>query len=109
MAQGIAHLTHLVEKLQIDMDRLLCRIDEIERRLEIMAGSVADLDTVLGRVEDATTKLGNDLKDVFAFIKANPGVDLTAQIARGSAIADTLIQADADALAQENPLPPPTP
>lgn len=66
-----------------------------------------DLDAVLQRVEDATTKLGTDLKEVFAFIKSHPNVDLTAQIARGNAIADTLIQADVDALAEENPLPPP--
>lgn len=82
----------------------------LEQAVNLMAKTQADLDQTLQRLEDATTNLGTDLKDVFAFIKANPTVDLTAQVARGEAIADTLIQADADALAQENPLPvPPTP
>lgn len=75
-----------------------------------MAGSVQDLDTVLQTVSDNVSKLGTDLQAVFAFIKANPGVDLTAQVAKGQAIADALAQVDADALAQENPIPvPPTP
>lgn len=75
-----------------------------------MAGSVQDLDTVLQTVSDNVSKLGADLQAVFAFIKANPGVDLTAQVAKGQAIADALAQVDADALAQENPIPvPPTP
>lgn len=92
------------ETLRRHLDR---RLDELERKIELMAKDVAELDTVLQRIEDATTKLGTDLKDVFTFIKSHPNVDLTAQIAKGDAIANTLIQADVDALAEENPLPVP--
>jgi seryl-tRNA synthetase len=104
--QAVADLGKQIAQNQRATGADLYRLQETVRK---MAGQVADLDTVLQRIEDATTKLGNDLKDVFAFIKANPNVDLSAQIAKGTAIAETLIQADVDALAEENPLPPPGP
>lgn len=75
-----------------------------------MAANVNDMDTVLETISESVAKLGTDLQAVFAFIKANPGVDLTAQVAKGTAIADALAAVDAAALAEENPIPvPPAP
>ncbi len=75
-----------------------------------MAANVVDLDATLDTIAASVSKLGTDLLAVFAFIKANPGVDLTAQVAKGQAIADALAAVDAEALAEENPIPvPPTP
>jgi hypothetical protein len=85
------------------------RLTALEGQVNEIAANVQDLDTVLQNVADAVTKLGTDLQAVFAFMKANPGIDLTAQVAKGTAIANALATVDADALAQENPIPVPTP
>lgn len=94
-------------------DEVRAILARLEGAMSQMAGQVADVDAVLQTVSDAVSKLGTDLQAVFAFIKANPGVDLTAEVAKGQAIADALAQVDADALAEENPIPvppvPPTP
>ena len=74
-----------------------------------MGKGIADLDAVLGNVSDALTKLGGDLRDVFSFMKSHPNIDLSAQIAKGQAIADALAAVDLEALKEEEPIPVPEP
>jgi uncharacterized protein YfkK (UPF0435 family) len=101
--------SHSERSILHELQAIAEQLDRIERHQKHMAGSISDLDTVLENVSGSVSKLGTDLQQVFEFIKSHPNVDVSAQIAKGKAIADALAAVDAAALAEEEPIPVPVP
>lgn len=105
----------------ITQDQYLALYDKltaIERTLNIMAASQADLDAGIAAVQAAVTQLGTDLTAAITALQAKIGngasgtADFTSEVASLTAIANTLSGLDATAVAAsagspQNPNPNP--
>lgn len=115
---NIEKLTRKVEQLSTDMGAVLSHLafirttlTQLERNSSKMATQIEDMDAKLQNIADTETKLGTDIQTVVDALKAipNPPQDLTAQLAKLDAIAQTLMDTDAQTLANLPPAPEPTP
>lgn len=122
MAFGVDRLTHEVRQLTQKVDALagefghLCQevktgfacLERIERHV---VSQIEEMDAKLDNIANTETKLGQDIQTVVDALKAipNPPQDLTAQLAKLDAIAQTLVDTDAQTLSNLPPTPEPPP
>jgi len=112
---------HQLHRIEASLQRIEASIGRTEKSAGLSQGALErilntmptqkELDDLLDAIAAQVTQVGTDVQAVMKAIKdkAAAGQDFSAEITKGTAIATALSQVDADALAQGDPIAPPTP